>query len=295
MVGYALWNAAGTYEFGGIGRANTSSEYFVNSAANDICIRNCTNNSRILMGVTSSADLIITSSDLTFLKPITCGTLNGGLITGGTLRTVSHVTPDRTGLQLMWDYTPTGIGNGFIINARGAGVGGIEIGSWYDHFDDNPPSGLPSEYICQLKLGHHNNSGSLGRYTGLWLPRLFSGAGDYPLKWTSVDGGVTYETSARRFKQDIAPYTDDGLLYKVDPVYYRYKSDPARLQVGLIADDLVQIDTSNMYVIYDKDNQPEGIRYDKFITPLIACVQSQNKEIKEMQAQIAELRALITK
>jgi len=180
---------------------------------------------------------------------------------------------------MMWNYDG-GLGHGYLICNREGGEGGIEMCSW------EPTN---SSLYRQFKLGTKLDSD----YTGLWLPRLFSGAGDYPLKWASASGAVTYETSARRFKQDIAPYTDDGLLYKVNPVYYRYISDPARLHVGLIADDLALIDTSNMYVIYDNDNQPEGVRYDKFITPLIACVQSQNKQIQDILAQIEELRSLV--
>jgi len=121
----------------------------------------------------------------------------------------------------------------------------------------------------------------------VYLPNITAGAGTYPVKWTS-GGGLTYETSSLRFKENIKEYSaDEGLIYDMKPVKFNYKNDEKKIErIGLIAETLAEVDKDEKYVIRGQDGLPEGIAYDRMIVPLIACIQDLKKRIEVLEAKL---------
>ena len=157
-------------------------------------------------------------------------------------------------------------------------------------------NGTTTEWRCtNSSLGVKMTNGSaLTSFTlnaaNVYLPNITAGAGTYPVKWTS-GGGLTYETSSLRFKENIKEYNaDEGLIYDMKPVKFNYKNDEKKIErIGLIAETLAEIDKDEKYVIRGQDGLPEGIAYDRMIVPLIACVQALKKRIEALESSHANM------
>jgi len=107
-----------------------------------------------------------------------------------------------------------------------------------------------------------------------------------------VSGGVTAgtftETSARKYKENIAPLTDSlAAIQKMYPVTYTLKDqeDP-EVQIGLIADDVEEFRPE--YVM-KQDGEVEGIHYQRIVADLIGAVKEQQGQIEDLNKRIVEL------
>jgi hypothetical protein len=114
-----------------------------------------------------------------------------------------------------------------------------------------------------------------------------AGAGNYTVKFATASNELVYDTSTSslRYKKDISQFIDDGILYKLNPVTFRYIENPDILRIGLIAEDVAPLDTEHRYVAYDKDGRPDSINYEAFITPLIAAVKSLKAEVETLKSK----------
>jgi hypothetical protein len=122
-----------------------------------------------------------------------------------------------------------------------------------------------------------------------------------------VNGGGrmgTSTSSSRRFKQGIRDIAEgsDGLM-RLRPVAFKYKPEidsTGLTQYGLIAEDVAEVLPD--LVTYDRDGQPEGVRYH-LITPLLLnevqkqrrTVEAQEKRIEQQNETIEELRARLSR
>ena len=123
-----------------------------------------------------------------------------------------------------------------------------------------------------------------------------TGAGLYPLKMNG-SWEVSYDTSSRRFKQDIHYMTDSDKfivsddIYKLNPVYFRYISIPkysSTFNIGYIAEDLSDSGI-DWLVAYDEDGQPANIRYEHISIGLVEVAKQQKQEIDTLKEIVLQL------
>lgn len=114
-----------------------------------------------------------------------------------------------------------------------------------------------------------------------------------------TSGGVMQQqatscvVSARRFKKDIAPLAH-GLdwVSRMQPVTYGYKADKS-VSLGLIADDLAQID--ERLAARNEKGEVQTARYDLVAAVLVKAVQEQQAQITKLQAANDNLEARVAK
>jgi len=117
------------------------------------------------------------------------------------------------------------------------------------------------------------------------------------------NGQLGTAISSRRVKDDIRAMEEaSGGLFKLRPVTFRYKAEPATgprpLEYGLIAEEVAEIYPE--LVVLDKDGQPAGVRYHVLPAMLLNEVQKQHAQLREQtarldaqQREIDELRAQV--
>jgi trimeric autotransporter adhesin len=118
----------------------------------------------------------------------------------------------------------------------------------------------------------------------------------------SQNGQLGTVASSRRFKKDIEPMDkiSEGIL-DLKPVIFHYRSDKTNTpQFGLIAEEVAKVNPA--LVLPDKEGKPYTVRYDQVNAMLLneflkenRTVQSQQKEIDALKAELKEQRALIQK
>jgi len=105
--------------------------------------------------------------------------------------------------------------------------------------------------------------------------------------YVETSGALGYDGSSERFKLHIKPYLApwhdivDGLEVK----HYERVEDGSH-EVGLIAEDLDALGMG-WAVLYDDENRPEGIAYEKAWLALIPVVQDLLTRVKELEARDA--------
>lgn len=126
---------------------------------------------------------------------------------------------------------------------------------------------------------------------------------------TSVSGGSTdsvtvdlttgllgHLSSSRRYKEEIEAMGDASeMLYRLQPVTYRYKKDIDRNQVldcGLIAEDVGEIDPN--LTVCNKDGEIESVRYNAINAMLLNEFLKEHKAFVEEQRKVEEQEATIT-
>jgi hypothetical protein len=102
--------------------------------------------------------------------------------------------------------------------------------------------------------------------------------------------GTISPTSSRRFKQGIRNVGDesDGLM-RLRPVTFKYKAelDPTGLtQYGLIAEEVAEVYPD--LVDYDRDGQPESVRYHLVNALLLNEVQKQHRTVEAQMRRIEQ-------
>jgi hypothetical protein len=122
--------------------------------------------------------------------------------------------------------------------------------------------------------------------------------------FVTATGKLGTVTSSRRVKEDIREIGEesDGLM-SLRPVAFRYKPeiDPTGLtQYGLIAEEVADVYPD--LVVYDRDGQPETVRYHLVNALLLNEVQKQHrtaeaqeKRIEQQKAEIEGLKARLTR
>jgi hypothetical protein len=104
-------------------------------------------------------------------------------------------------------------------------------------------------------------------------------------------GQLGTATSSRRFKQDISDLGDESdVLMKLRPVAFFYKpalDSTHTRQYGLVAEEVAQIAPG--LVVFDKEGQPQTVRYHFVNAMLLNELQRQHRLIEAQQEQIAAI------
>jgi hypothetical protein len=199
-------------------------------------------------------------------------------------------------------------------------------GNAYKFYVDPPSS--TSAYALYGSYNRNQGQTLSGSYLALYG---ITGVGTGYVKFPTVYGyhttggyamymspdGTLYTITSIRASKDIVPDKDfSNVVYGAEVVAFKYKikqpdgsyiSDPnAVTQPGCIAEQIEALDSS--FCCYrDLANTPdkprenpspsvwtlEGIDYNKFICPMLKCIQDQKKEIDSARAVRAEDKALI--
>ena len=140
------------------------------------------------------------------------------------------------------------------------------------------------------------------------ISRSSQNANNTALMYNTDNGRFEYNASSRRYKEDI-DYNIDNEEYhkqfeKIKVVKYNYKptkdsendeesvnkiTDHTPHNLGFIAEDLDEINKD--LVVYNKEEVPENYKDRDMLALLYIEVKRQNEKIKELEAEIAELKA----
>jgi hypothetical protein len=114
----------------------------------------------------------------------------------------------------------------------------------------------------------------------------------------SVVGSAIYVTtgdqlgilsSSIRYKENISALSfESRAIYDLKPVTFNYKTDEAKsLQYGLIAEE-VEKSMPNL-VLYNKDHEPESVKYQYLPILLLKEVQRLNEKVNELSKKLGSL------
>lgn len=114
---------------------------------------------------------------------------------------------------------------------------------------------------------------------------------NYAVQYVDGSGRQGTVPSARRFKRDITPHAiDPNAIRSVQIVTFRYKAavdelgDDAPVCVGVIADQIDEIEALRPFVQHDETGEISGVDYGQMVVPLIATVQDLLRRVDELEA-----------
>jgi hypothetical protein len=114
----------------------------------------------------------------------------------------------------------------------------------------------------------------------------------YYVRVNTVTGDFYYQTSSNRYKEDIQPFEDDyHKIFQADPKSFIDKASGQR-EIGYIAEEFDEIGLNSL-VIYDKEGQPNGLKYELVSLYLLEVMKDQAEALKEIKAENEELKGKI--
>src|SRR5262249_14964937 len=104
------------------------------------------------------------------------------------------------------------------------------------------------------------------------------------------DGRLGHTVSSRRYKEDIKPMDKASeLIYRLEPVTYRYKKDidPNRnVDYGLVAEDVAKLDPK--LAIQDGHGKIEDVRYNAIYNMMLNEFIKEHKKVQELEETVAQ-------
>lgn len=108
------------------------------------------------------------------------------------------------------------------------------------------------------------------------------------VKVNTATGDFYYQTSSLRYKEDIQDLNIDfQKILDVKPKIYIDKSS-GQNEIGYIAEEFDQIGLSNL-VIYNQENEPDGLKYERVSIYLIEIIKEQQKRIEALERKFNSL------
>jgi hypothetical protein len=103
-------------------------------------------------------------------------------------------------------------------------------------------------------------------------------------------GNITTETSSLRFKENVEPLTEDfHKILALQPKSFTDKKTGDQA-IGYVAEELDELELKNL-IGYDADGKPLTINYKRIPVYMLEVLKEQQKLIKELQAEVSELKA----
>jgi len=91
--------------------------------------------------------------------------------------------------------------------------------------------------------------------------------------------------SSARYKQNIQPLVADfKRLLQVEPKSYQYKNSPDKPEVGFIAEEFDAMGLKS-FVVYDEQQRPDGLNYDKMVVYIIPILREQQQRIADLEQE----------
>jgi hypothetical protein len=127
---------------------------------------------------------------------------------------------------------------------------------------------------------------------------LSSGAGTHFVKWNSINGLVTYDSSSALIKEQIVdcPYGLNTVAAMQPRRYYR--KDDKRHEVGFIADELIAVTPELVNVgakslvtnnAADTEQIPVSVSYEKLTAILCKAIQELSAKVEALEARLPEV------
>lgn len=123
--------------------------------------------------------------------------------------------------------------------------------------------------------------------TGIGLYTAGTGSNTGTALVRNSNGYIYLDSSSRRFKENIRPYDPGDVALLLRPVRFDYVKG-AKGVVGFVAEDVAQV--APWAVNYDDMGQPESLRTTALLAALTSALRSQQRQIDELRAEVAELR-----
>ena len=211
-----------------------------------------------------------------------------------------HCGDDQHGINIQAD----GTGIGIVVTASNnhgiwsksnisnkAGVYGYNTGGGVGVYAASTGTiSLYSEKSAYIQ-GDASVIGNFYAYSQMYASNLSSGAGTYTVKWTSGTGQFTKDTSSLRYKHDLEELPFDINLYNNIKTYkFKYNSDNSN-DIGFIAEELSTLFPD--VVIFDKENRPDAVKYDRMAVYNVMANQHNNSEIISLKERITQLETLV--
>lgn len=104
-----------------------------------------------------------------------------------------------------------------------------------------------------------------------------------------LQGNVSRQVSSERFKENVIEFKDDfSKILSLNPVSFQSKQT-GETGLGYIAEDLQAKDLKSL-VGYDGDGKPFSVHYKLVPVYLLEVLKEQQKMIKQLQSEMAELK-----
>ncbi len=108
------------------------------------------------------------------------------------------------------------------------------------------------------------------------------------VKVNTATGDFYYQSSSKRYKEDVRPLEDDfHKILQVEPKSFMDKASGQR-EIGYIAEEFDGMGLNNL-VIYDKEHQPDGLKYELVSLYLLEVVKELKTKNEELQRRIEVL------
>lgn len=158
----------------------------------------------------------------------------------------------------------------------------------FDWAEDNPGMHtkikVGSDQTSPIIVESVNGDESTGIYSD-----MISIAANGGMTWAQMDIYDGFQWSSdRRVKCDIEKLEGSDLALKLNPISYRFTSDPSgKMHYGFIAQEVQKLMPDA--VTKNKDGYL-GLNYMEFIAPAIAMIQKQENRIASLEAEIKALK-----
>ena len=136
-------------------------------------------------------------------------------------------------------------------------------------------------YMYDLKTGNYHFMHAIG------------GGASEPgcLKKIGEDWIVSQCSSSIRYKENVQDYRGGlDLVRNLRPVSYNWKENGTS-DLGFIAEEVYKLEPR--FSVFNKNNEIEGVKYQLITVSLVSAIQEQQEQIKQQQAQIEALKALV--
>jgi hypothetical protein len=183
-----------------------------------------------------------------------------------------------------------GSGNIAVGFNAGSRLGGIDIPTGSNNIDIGNEGSLRES--ATIRIG---TDGTHGRAFLAGVRGVTTGMNDAVTVLIDSNGQLGTISSSRRVKEEIEEMGDrTNRLLQLRPVTFRYQPglDPSgTLQYGLIAEEVAEVFPE--LVVYDREGQPETVRYHVLAPMLLNELQKQHRMIQEQRRTIEEEREQI--
>ncbi|HEY0907789.1 MAG TPA: tail fiber domain-containing protein [Candidatus Paceibacterota bacterium] len=114
-------------------------------------------------------------------------------------------------------------------------------------------------------------------------------APSYNLDVNGTVGATTYfYTSDKKLKANIKPLTGSlANITKLQGVSFDWKKDGTS-SIGLVAQDVEEVYPT---LVSENDKGIKSVQYANLVAPLIEAIKEQQKQIEDLKAEVAELKA----
>lgn len=139
-----------------------------------------------------------------------------------------------------------------------------------------------------IALGRINGTDTVYVYGGL---KVTPGVGGIQQLCVNAQSIVSVCSSSLRYKTNIAPFSFGlNLVRQLQPISFDWR-DGGMKDVGFGAEDVAKINPQ--LVIYNKEGQVEGVKYDRFSVLFVNAFKEQQTQIEAKQSQLDALQERI--